>query len=82
MWIDNRSIEEIKTELSNQLDQIESRHVKSKAQATKEINSFLAAHKGSKSWTDYNEAKKIIGWSFDKEEYELMISVILTELGL
>ncbi len=82
MVTDNRTIEEIKTELSKQLDEIESRPVKSKAQVTKELNSFLAAHRNSKNWEDYNQAKKIIGWTYSREEHEQLTDIILTELGL
>jgi hypothetical protein len=82
MLIDDRSIDEIKKELSVILDIIEATPKRTKSQVRNELNSFLYSHKGSRSWTDYNMAKNIIGWTFDKEEYEQLINTILTELGL
>lgn len=82
MWIDNRSIEEIKESAIKHLDEMESRPTKSKEQATKELNSFLAAHRGSKDWNDYKTAKQIMGWTFDYKEHEQLTDIVLTELGL
>lgn len=82
MWIDERSIEEIKASAIKHLDEIVSIPEKTKEQATKELNSFLAAHRGSKDWNDYKTAKQIIGWTFDFKEHEQLTDMILSELGL
>lgn len=82
MWIDERSIDEIKISALKHLDEIEAKPQKTKEQTLKELNSFLAAHKNSKDWRDYKKAKDIMGWVFDYEEYEKLIETILKELKL